>query len=245
VKIKFAFGFVFLFALASIAFAQAVKITPLKTVYRRAVKKDFAHKKTFVVTRPKVSGLSQALNRKIETAVSFERVFDFNLKEEQTEMFWLDKAGYATEFNRDGILGVALTIDGSGAYPSVNTKHVVVNLKTGTPVKPEDIFSADKIPEVVRLVDDRLQETMKSAISEVKKDSAEDGAALTEMLAEKRFETENLSHFSVNEKGVTFYYDYGFSHATLALEPNGELFTSYADLKAFIKPDGLLGKFIR
>jgi len=245
VKIKFAFLIITISALASVAFAQAVKVTPLKTVYQRAVKKDFAHKKTFVITRPKVSGLSAILNRKIEKAISFERVFDFNLKEEQTEIFWLAEAGYKTEFNRDGILAVALTMDGSGAYPSIYTKHVVVDVKTGLPVKPEDVFSASKTVELVRQLNERLQEAMKLAISEAKKDSAEDGAMVTEMLAEKKFETEHLSHFTASEKGVTFYYDYGFPHVALALEPNGEFFLSYADLKSFIRPDGLLGKFVR
>ena len=244
-KIKIVFFIVAIFAFASVASAQSLKVTPLKIVYRRAIKKDFAHKKTFVVTRPKISGLSAILNRKIERAISFERVFDFNLKEEQTEIFWLDEAGYKTEFNRDGILAVALTMDGSGAYPSVYTKRVVVNVKTGLPVKPEDVFNVGKTTELVRRLNEQLQKAMKTAISEVKKDSAEDGAMIAEMLSEKKFETEHLNHFTVSDKGATFYYDYGFPHVALALEPNGEFFLSYADLKIFIKPDGLLGKFVR
>ena len=244
-KIKILFIFAVLLSFSAAVFAQTVKVIPQKTVYRRAVKKDFAHKKTFTVIRPKISGLSAALNRKIENAISYERIFEFNLKEEQTEIFWLDSAEFKTEYNRSGMLGIALTMDGSGAYPSVYTKHVVVDTKTGLQVKPADIFANAKTAALVNLLDERFQERVKLAIAEVKKDSAEDAATLTEMLAEKKFTAENLNHFSVNDKGVSFYYDYGFPHVMLALEPGGEFFMSYADLKSFVKPGGLLAKFAR
>jgi len=244
-KIKTSLVFIFLASFASIAFTQTLKITPKKTVYRRAVKKDFSHKKTFTIIYPKVSGSSAVLNKKIENAISYERNFDFNLKEELTETYWLENADFKTEYNRNGILGVALTFDGSGAYPSTYTKHVVVDTKTGLQVKPEDIFASDKIAALVNLLDEKLQDKMKSAIAEVKKGSAEDGAALTEMLADKKFTAENLNHFSVNDQGVTFYYDYGFPHIALALEPDGEILLSYTDLKLFVKRGGLLAKFVR
>ena len=244
-KIKILVSFALLLSFSCISFAQAVKITPKKTVYKRIVKKGFAHKRNFTVIRPQVSGLSAAMNRKIENAISFERIFDFNLKEELTEIYWLENADFKTEYNRNGILGIALTMDGSGAYPSTYTKHVVVDTKTGLQIKPGDIFTSGKTAELINLLDNKLQERMKLAVAEVKKDSAEDSVALTEMLTEKKFAAENLNHFSVNDKGVTFYYDYGFPHVALALEPNGEFTLNYTDLKPFIKQGGLLAKFVR
>lgn len=244
-KIKILLVVIFLLSFSSTALAQTVKITPKKTVYKRPAKEGFESKRSFTVIYPKVTGLSAALNKKIENSISYERSFDFNLKEELTEIYWLENADFKTEYNKNGILGVALTFEGSGAYPSTYTKHVVVNTKTGLQLKSTDIFARDKISELVNLLDSKLQERMKSAIAEVKKDSAEDGAALTEMLAEKRFTAENLNHFSVSDRGVTFYYDYGFPHATLALEPDGEILLGYTDLKSFVKRDGLLAKFVR
>jgi len=244
-KIKIALVFVFLLSFSSIALAQTVKITPKKTFYKRPAKEGFESKRTFTIIYPKVSGLSAALNKKIENAISYERIFDFNLKEELSEMYWLENADFKTEYNKNGILGVALTFEGSGAYPSTRTKHVVIDTKTGSQLKSADIFASDKTGRLVNLLDGKLREKMKSAIAGVSKDSAEDGAALTEMLAEKKFTAENLNHFSVNDQGVTFYYDYGFPHAMLALEPDGEITLSYADLKLFVKPGGLLAKFVR
>lgn len=227
------------------AFAQSVVITPKKIVYKRVVQKGFEHKKTFTITYPKVSGRSANLNRKIENALSYERIFDFKLKEELTDNTWLDELSYETEYNATGILAIALAIEGSGAYPSGWVKHIVVNTKTGLQVKPDNVFLLAKKTRLVNFLDKRLRENNEKAIAEVKADNANDAKELAEMLAEKKFETKDLNNFSINEKGVTFYYDYGFPHIILALEPDGELFVSYVDLKPFIKPNNLLGKFVR
>jgi len=230
---------------ASAGLAQAVTITPKKTVYQRTVREEMEHKKSFTITYPKVSGLSAALNRKIEKALSYERVFDFKLADELKDTFWLDEADFATKYNADGILAVALFIEGSGAYPSGSMKHIVINTKTGLQAKPDNIFLPAKKPQLIDFLEKRLRENNKKAIAELKADNAEDAETLTEMLAGKKFEAGNLNDFTIDEKGVTFFYEYGFPHVVRALEPDNALFVSYADLKPFIRTDGLLGKFIR
>ncbi len=55
----------------------------------------------------------------------------------------------------------------------------------------------------------------------------------------------NLDNFSISGRGVTFHYDYGFNFASLSFQPAGNFFFTYLQLKPFIKPDGLLAKFIR
>jgi len=45
--------------------------------------------------------------------------------------------------------------------------------------------------------------------------------------------------------GVAFFYDYGFPNVLKALEPEGELRLSWAEVKPFIKKDGLLTRFVR
>jgi hypothetical protein len=242
-KIKFLSCAFLITAFACFSYAQTVKITPKKTVYTRKPDKGFEHKKNFTIIYPKVSGLSSALNKKIEKAVSFERVFDFTVQEEINEVFWLHEAVYKVDYSKNGILSIALTIDGSGAYPSQNTKHIVVNLKNGNRVKAVDAFI--KLPELARFADKSLQSRIKQATAESRKESAEDAETLREMLKESKFGVENLEFFSVNDKGVTFYFDYGFPHVILALEPDNQFFFSYRQLKSFIKPSGLLNQFVR
>lgn len=242
-KIKTVLLTVLIVAFSYVNYAQTVKITPKKTVYKRTPQEGFEHKNTFTITYPKISGLSAALNKKIENAVSYERVFDFTVKEEINEIFWLYEATYEVDYNKNGILSIALTIDGSGAYPSQSTKHIVVNLKNGNSVKATDVFI--KLPELVRFADKSLQKRIKQAITEMRKDSAEDAETMKEMLAGKKFDAESLEFFSVNDKGVTFYYDYGFPHVVQALEPENKFFFAYKELKPFIKSNSLLAAFVR
>lgn len=245
-KIKILLLVALLLSFSGIAVAQVVKITPKKTIYKRNAKKVPDYKRTMTITRPKVSGLSAALSKKVENAVSYESVFNFfNLKKELNETFWLDEANFETEYNRRGALAMALTIDGSAAYQSFYARRVVVDLKTGKRVKAADVFIAPKTERLIKLLDDALQKKMRQATAEAAKESASDAADLTELLADKKFSAEYLEFFSINDKGVKFYYDYGFPHLALALEPNNEFFLSYAELKPFIKPDGLLARFVR
>ena len=68
---------------------------------------------------------------------------------------------------------------------------------------------------------------------------------LKEALQNATFGMENLDNFSVNNRGVTFLYDFGFPHVIKALEPSGRYFFSYERLKEHINQDGLLGVFVR
>ncbi|HEX8636921.1 MAG TPA: hypothetical protein VF692_02575 [Pyrinomonadaceae bacterium] len=242
-KIKIVLFAVLIVAFTSVNFAQIAKITPKKTVYTRAPKEGFEHKRTFTITAAKISGLSAALNKKTETALSFERVFDLNIEEEKKEIFWLEEADYKIEYNKNGVLSAALYVSGSGAYPSEYTKHVVVDLKTGNAVKAADVFV--KLPQLAGFADTFLQARIKKEIAERRKDSAEDAQTMREMIAGAKFKPENLEFFSVSERGVSFYYDYGFPHVALALEPENRFFFTFAQLKPFIKPRGLLAGFVR
>lgn len=242
-KIKTVLLAALVLAFSGANFAQAVKVTPQKTVYTRTPKEGFEHKKTFTITAPKISGLSPSLNKKAETALSFERVFDLNIEEEKKEIFWLEEGDYKIEYNKNGILSAALYVSGSGAYPSEYTKRVVVNLKTGNAVKAADVFV--KLPELARFANKSLQARIKKEIAERRKESADEAATMREMIAGTKFAAKNLEFFAVSDKGVSFYFDYGFPHVALALEPDRRFFFTFAQLKPFIKPGGLLAGFVR
>ncbi|MCU1288181.1 MAG: hypothetical protein JWN60_410 [Acidobacteria bacterium] len=244
-KIRFVlFALLFaVFSFSSESPAQIVKITPKKTVYKRKPAEGFEHKKTFTVTSPKVSGLTPALNKKIETILSHERAFEFTVKDEINEVFWLEDANFLVDYNNNNILSVALTIEGSGAYPSQSTKYIVVNTKTGTHLKAANLFT--KLPALASLVGKSLQTRIKQSIASTKKESAEDAATMLELLGSAKFNAEHLESFSVSDKGVSFYYDYGLPHAVQALAPENRFFFTYAQLKPFINAKGLLKQFVR
>jgi len=233
--------FVVTLTLAVSNFAQSVVITPKKTVYRRP-KPIAGYKRTFTVIRPRVKAATPALSKKIEAAISYEKVSDLNIKEETTEVQWLEEASYTVNYNRNGILDITLSVTGTGAYPSTFNKTVVIDLKTGNRITPGMVFT--NIAGLTAKGKRAREKEVKQAIIDIKKEEpdTEDPASL---FGSRDFTAENLDEFSVSDKGVTFIYDYGFPHAALALQPDGRYFFSWRELKPFIKPAGLFRRFVR
>ena len=234
-----------IFILSSAAFSQSVVITPKKTVYKRA-KPESEYRKTFEITYPKVKAATPAVSRKIEAALSYEKNFEINLKEEiNGEYQGLELADFEVGYNKNGVLSVSLFMEGWGAYPSSSTKWIVVDLKTGNRIKPAAVFT--NLDGLTAKLKEIQQEKIKANDEELKSDSEymELREDIAEELKDVDFTADNLEGFSLDEKGVTFHYDYGYRHAIRALAPDGEYFMSWAAIKPFIKSASLLGKFIR
>lgn len=228
-----------IFALAAISFAQSVVITPKKTVYRRP-KPIMKFKRTFSVTRPIVKASTPALSRKIEAAISYEKVSDVNIKEELNEVQWLEEADYKVNYNKNGILDISLSVTGTGAYPSTFVRTVVVNTKTGLRVTPKDVFT--DLPGLAAKGKKAQQAEIKKGLADIKKE--EPDAENPENLFESAdFTVENLNEFSVSDGGVTFIYDYAFPHVIQAMQPDGRYFFSWKEISRHVKPAGLFGRF--
>jgi hypothetical protein len=222
------------------AFGQSVIIKPRKVIYKRQKPID-EYKKTFTVTYPKVSGLSIALNKKVELTVSYEKAADLDIKDELHDSSWLYEASYKVNYNKNGILDITLSVSGSGAYPDEYDRTVVVDLKTGNRVRPADVFvNLTGLAAKCR----RIQQTeIRKSLAGAKKNDPD--AADPSLFAETKFTTENLNEFTVSDRGVTFIYDYGFPHVIKALQPEGRYFIPWSEMKPFIKPGGLLARFVR
>lgn len=240
-KIKFLLVLFCIFAFLPTAFSQSVIVTPKKIIYKRP-KPLMDFKKSFSVVRPKVRGANPAIAKKIETTISYEKVFDFNVKEEIEEIQWLEEASYTVDYNKNGILGVTLSVMGSGAYPSEGRQPVIVNLKTGEKVLAKSIFI--KLSELAAKCKQKQDAEIKKSIVDIKKENPEEGNPAS-LFETADFVVKNLDRFSVGDKGVTFWYEYGFPHVILALQPEGRYFFSWAELKPFIRRDSLLARFNR
>lgn len=241
-KTKPLFLFLIFSLSAAAAFAQSVQITSKKTTYTRP-KPLMEFKKTFTVNRPIVKAATPALSKKIQDAISYERVVSLNIQDEKTEAQWLEEADYQVDYNKNGILSVGLSMSGTGAYPSVYTKTVVVNSKTGTIVKPADVFT--NLRGLAAAVKKYQQKEIKESIAEIKKDKDFNEPNPETLFEDDDFTVENLGEFTVSDRGVIFNYDYGFPHVILALEPSGSFLLTWKELKPFIKPAGLFGQFAK
>lgn len=223
------------------AFSQSAIIKNRKVTYKRP-KPITPYKKTFTVNYPKVSGIGPAISKKVETNISYAKVLDMNLKDEINDVQWLAEADYTVNYNKNGILDVKLWLDGSAAYPSVFSKTVVINLKTGNRVIPADVFT--NLAKLANLCRAKQVTEIKKAKEDYKKDPDSADFDGEEYFKNAKFGIKELSEFTISDKGVTFMYDYGFPHVVLALQPDGEYFFSWKELKPYIRKDGLFGQFV-
>lgn len=216
------------------ATAQGVIVIGKKQIYRRPRPLDEG-KRTFSIRRPIAKTANASLSRKITKALKPESVLGIRVNDEMRDYQWLYEADFRVQYNGNGVLTVEEWMEGSGAYPSSVAKHVVVNTVTGNRVRPVDIFN--NLSSLARMVKRRQSEEVRAAIVK-----SEDSAPL---FAETNFTVKDLFDFSVGTTGVTFHYNYGFPHAILAEQPDGEFAFSWKEISPFIRRDGLLARFIR
>lgn len=208
--------------------------------------RQFPDRKTALVSYPVISGLTPTAQRRVRSLLNFKNIFDYSLAEYQNDA-WLSEFDYVVNHNRHHLLDLTFTQSGMAAYPDEQSKHFLIDLRTGGIITAEDAFQAGKLARLAALVDSRLQ----ADIEQLKKDNAtskdidpSQRASIDDAYAVLKFGTQELNDFSVSQKGITFLYDAGFPHVIKALEPNGRYFFTYADLKPFIREDGPLAQFI-
>lgn len=239
-KVLFLIG---LFVLpTSTVFPQYVVVTGKKVTYTRP-KPLSEFKKTFTINYPKIKAATPALSRKIEDAVSYQKAFALNVEEEKRDIQWLEEADYDVQYNKNGLLNLILSINGTGAYPSGISKSVIADTKTGKRVLPGEIFVY--INGLVAMAKKAQKKEISDAIKEIKADKEYQEPEPEKLFENADFTIENLKGFSISDEGVTFHYDYGFPHVILALQPIGAYFFTWAEMKPYIRAAGLLGRFVR
>ena len=251
---KLILAFSLMFVGASIIFAQTMTITPKKTVYTRKGKGVPKEKRSFVVTYPLFNGtMPLAAKKKLENTISYWRVFETTLQENLTEYDSLSELSYKVNYNKNGILDIALTQETMAAYPDQSTRNLIIDLKTGEAVKFSDVFKSDALDNLAEMVNSKLTVEKNAMIARIDKGEFNEGGtadkeandAVKEQLRGLEFTAGTFDEFSISDKGLTIIYDAGFPHVIQAAQPDGRYFFTWAELKPFIKPDGLLGRFVR
>jgi hypothetical protein len=241
-KLKFLFLMIFVIIFSSLTFAQSVTITSKKVTFKRP-KPIADYKKSFTVNYPKVKAATPALSKKIEESISYKKVLGVNIEEEKTEIQWLETADYEITYNKNGILCVSLFAEGSAAYPSTNVKTVVVNTKTGAIIKPADALI--NLKGLAAKLKKMQTAEIAAAKKEIKENPEEAETNVDELFENADFTVANIDEYSVDEKGVTFKYDYDFAHVIQALQPNGTYSMTWAELEPYIKKGSIFEKFVK
>ncbi|MBP9663915.1 MAG: hypothetical protein KBD94_04790 [Pyrinomonadaceae bacterium] len=241
-KTKIFVLFVAILGLGLSVTAQSVVVKRKKVTYTRP-KPITEFKKTFVIHYPKVKAGTRAASRKIEAALSYEKAFAIDLKEEINEMQWLEEADYKVVYNKNGLLCVELWIQGTAAYPDGSTKFVVVDSRSGNRVLPGEVFVY--IDGLVDMAKKAQKKQIADAIKEIKANKDWEEPEPEHLFETADFTMDNLKGFSIDASGVTFHYDYGFPHVIQAMQPDGEFAFTWAQMKPYIRVNSVLGRLVR
>lgn len=231
---------------------ESVVIQKRTRVYKRKTDNKFiAEKGPIKVEYPVVSGLRNAsILRRVQKALLPTSVYDAENGDIAADG-WLDNMTYTVNCNRHSVLDVTFSMEGMAAYPDDFEKQVTLDLRTGKPLRAADLFRPEAQSTLAAQIDRQMQADMRQAIRDVEKEidpNETDKAAsksVREQLQGKRFGVKKLNAFSINARGVTFRYEFGFPHVMKAAEPKGRYFFSFADLRPYIRRDGLLAAFVR
>lgn len=239
------FGILILFlSINGLAQNNSVNVTSKKVKYERKDKDLPEHKKTFEVNYPNFSGIKNpTVLRNLEHTVSYWKIFDTTLEENLGDYYWLETLDYKVKYNKNSLMVIELMMEGSGAYPDTSIKTFVINLNTGKRIFIRDVFN--DVGQLLVKVDKAQKAEVKKYLADMKKENSEDLSTAVELLANKKYTANTLDEYYIDDKGVTFLFDYGFVHAVKALEPEGKYFFTWAELKPLIKRGGLLGRFVR
>ncbi|HYJ90524.1 MAG TPA: hypothetical protein VEV84_04395, partial [Pyrinomonadaceae bacterium] len=165
---------------------------------------------------------------------------DDNLKDDH----WLSRMDYMVKYYKNNLLAIWLTAEGVGAYPDETTKYLVFDLRDGKELKIEQLF--DNLPGLRNLIRQRMRSRENTLNREMKAElKLQRREAAEAYPTPERLEVKDLAGFAVNDRGVTFIYDYDYPQVSQALEPSGSFSFTYGQLRPFIRRDGLLARFVR
>lgn len=231
------------------ATAQSVTVRPRKVVYKRSDRSVPEFKRTFEVRYPVFSGkLSRGALRGLKSGTDYWRLFDTTLADNLKDDHWLSGFDYLVKYNKHNLLDILLIMEGVGAYPDGSIKYLVFDIRSGKKLELRDLFETRRLDDLRDLIRSKMRSQEASLEGEIKEELSirrESELTSESQPLPNKLELKDLEGFSISDRGVTFLFDYGYPHVSQALEPSGEFFISYAQLKPFIRTDGLLARFVR
>jgi hypothetical protein len=214
-------------------------------VTKRRVEIPRAGHDSVVLDLPVVEGVKDVvIADKITAALAPEKLIGESLDDIRDEAkavkagdpgLGVQNGGYEVTYDDHGVLQIDAFSEFWGAYPSGNEVRVLLDLKTGDPITGSTAFRAEKIPALVTRLDAMLK-------AEVKASAAIKDPDFSDLVRDAKFEATDLDGMGVSDKGVTFHHEYAFPHVALALQPAGDYFVAWSDLRDDLDPKGPLAR---
>ncbi|HJQ35129.1 MAG TPA: DUF4062 domain-containing protein [Pyrinomonadaceae bacterium] len=228
--------------------SAGVSVLSTKKVFARINANAPEYQKSFLVRYPVVEGItSDEVLQKINSVLSYERVFDVSIKEEIEETWGLSSLDFEVNYLKNPFLDTTLMIEGIGAYPWQHSITIVVNVETGEQVKAADLFEESSMELLASRVNELVQLDKKKAnlLLSYENNEADSSGWFDDRFGPTGFVVNDLNHFSIEDYGITFLFDFGFPHVIKAFEPEGRYFFSFHSLRPFIKRSGVLDGFLK
>jgi hypothetical protein len=143
---------------------------------------------------------------------------------------------YTVNHNADSLLDITTTSETMGAYPDSFSEYLVYDLRAGARVRASDVFSS------LGPIRSLIKKQVLAAIAKAKADDPSSAEDLNSMLGDNQgsVDDETLGRFTITKTGLTFHYFFGFPHVAKALEPNGDVPLTWAELRPSLRAGGLL-----
>ena len=125
-------------------------------VRSREVVKLFPNRRTAVVIHPIISGLKPKVLSKVRAHLSFKNIFDYSLAEYRNDA-WLSEFSYVVNHNADHLLDITFTQSGVAAYPDEQSKHFLIDLRSGNLVTAAEAFQPEKLTLLAQQVEAELE----------------------------------------------------------------------------------------
>lgn len=144
-------------------------------------------------------------------------------------------AGFTVNRLDGEILDLEIRLEHLGPYPSTRFSYFTFDAATGERLTMADLTGEENMDRLTDILDGLLQRNIREARA------AAGETVLLDDLYRRSFTREDLDRFSMIPGGMVFHYEFGFPHAVLALEPEGDIFLE--DSVVFAVRDARPGDF--
>ena len=158
---------------------------------------------------------------------------------------------YEVLYNDHNLLSVEFTSDFKAPYPFLVKRHATFDLRTGRLLEVRDLLAdtlalrqrwqdsiSRRVAEYLRALPARHPEASAELLAEVQQRLHWNDSTNTVQL---EADDPRLYDFALTPAGLMLYYDFGFPHTMQVLQPSPDYLFSFAELKIWLKPKGLLG----
>lgn len=219
---------------ASLAIAQTSELSVDKKTSTYSFKDSDGQTKSVKVDRAVVTGATKMIRTRAAKTLNPERIFGMDpISNKMDPSSSVTSITFEADFADQGVYSFCFTMEAMAAYPTTESKYVLVDAKTGRQIVGKSNFR--NTSGLLAELNKQHQAEIDEAIREHKTRPAEEQLEnFVEMFKNSEVTSSIFNHISISVEGMRFHHNYDFVHAIKALEPSGVYLVKWADMKKYI-----------